>query len=118
MLTGETRGLISSYLHSPAASAELRAALYRVLARQDGVELVGEVTDPEGRVGVGLEFQAGWGGGPTKQRLIVDPASGEILADQTIVLQRVEWIDAAPGDVIGEIVYLEQGWVDSPEERP
>ena len=118
MFAGEMRGLISSLLHSPAASAELRAALYRVLARQEGVELVGHVRDPEGRLGVGLEFRAGSGGGPMKKLLVVDSKTGEILAEQTIVQERVEWVDAEPGDVVGKIVYLEHGWVDSREERP
>jgi hypothetical protein len=40
------------------------------------------------------------------------------LAEQTVIERRVEWIDAAPGDVIGEIVYLQHGWVASAEERP
>lgn len=118
--SGELRDRISSLLHSPASSGDLRAALYRVLARLPDVELLGEVRDPLGRSGVGFTSPGGYGdeANPTSRLLIVDPETGNVLAEQTVMEQRVGWIDAAPGDVIGEIVYVEQGWVDSPEERP
>lgn len=117
---GELRDRISSLLNSPASSGELRAALYRVLARLPDVELTGDVRDPLGRSGIGFKSPGGYGDEPvwTSRLLIVDPRSGDVLAEQTVLERRVEWIDAAPGDVIGEIVYVEQGWVDSPEERP
>lgn len=119
-IEGEMRDRISGLLHSPATSADLRAALYRVLARLPDVELVGDVRDPLGREGLGLKSPGGYGDAaePTSRLLIVEPTTGEILAEQTIIERRVEWIDADPGDVIGEIVYLEQGWTDSIEERP
>ena len=117
---GELRDRISSLLHSRASSGDLRAALYRILAGLPDVELVGDVRDPVGRTGVGLESPGGYGdeGNPTSRRLIVDPETGNVLAELTVLERRVEWIDAAPGDVIGEIVYLEHGWVGSSEERP
>ena len=117
---GELRSLISSLLHSPASSGDLRAALYRILAGLPDVELVGEVRDPLGRNGIGLKSPGGYGdeAEPTSRLLIVDPETGSILAEQTLIERRVEWIDAAPGEVVGEIVYLEHGWVDSADERP
>lgn len=117
---GELRDRISSLLNSPASSGVLRAALYRVLARLPDVELAGEVRDPLGRGGIGFKSPGGYGDEAvwTSRLLIVDPRSGDVLAEQTVLERRVDWIDAAPGKVIGEIVYVEQGWVDSPEERP
>jgi hypothetical protein len=119
-IAGELRSQISSLLHSPASSGELRAALYRVLARLPGVELVGDIVDPAGRNGIGLKSVGGYGdeADPTSRLLIVDPVTGDILAEQSIIERRVEWIDADPGEVYGEIVYFEHGWTDSIEERP
>lgn len=119
-IAGELRSQIGSLLHSPASSGELRAALYRVLARLPHVELVGEVVDPAGRKGIGLKTHGEYGeaAAPTSRLVIVDPATGDVLAEQSIIERRVEWIDAEPGDVYGEIVYLEQGWTNSVEERP
>lgn len=118
-LTGELLEQIRSLLHSPAASSELRAALYRVMGQLDGVELVGSVTDPMGRQGVAISGPAFYGDGDTARRqLIFDPKTSAVLADQTILRKPVDWIHATPPLVIEEIVYVDSGWVNSLEERP
>lgn len=53
---------ISGLLHSPFASGKLRAALYRVLTGIEGVELVGQRRDADGRVGTAISAPAGYGG--------------------------------------------------------
>jgi hypothetical protein len=45
-LAGEMLEEISSLPYLPPASPELRAALYRVMPRIEGVELLGERSDP------------------------------------------------------------------------
>ena len=110
-------GEISDLLNSPYASAELRATLYRVLARVDGVNLAGATHDPAGRAGVALNAPVGYSDA-TRQRLVIDPQTGRVLAAETVLTKRVDWVDAEPGTVIQSIVYLNEGWVDSLEERP
>jgi hypothetical protein len=123
---------ISDLLHSPYGSAELRAAAYRVLARLEGVELGGRRRDSAGRLGTAISAPAGYGGpdestpnpedstlNANERRLvIIDPESGNVLAEETVLTRRVDWIDGTPGEVTGAITILEQGWVDSLERRP
>jgi hypothetical protein len=93
-------------------AAPLRAAAYRVLARLDGVKLVGDVRDPLGRRGVALDAPVGYAHGAEQTRLIIDPRTGDVLATQTVLLRSADWIDAAPGAVIGQTVYVRSGWAD------
>ncbi len=118
-VAGEMLQKIGDLLYSPATSLELRAALYRVMARLEGVELVGPVTDPAGRRGIALSGPAFYDDGEKARRLlIIDPETSQVLAEQTVLRQRVEWIDADPPLVIAELVFLASGWVDSIDERP
>jgi hypothetical protein len=58
-----------------------RAALYRVLAGQDGVRPDGAVTDPFGRRGVAVSMA-----GPAGRiRLIIDPGTAALPAYQSFV---------------------------------
>jgi hypothetical protein len=110
-------GEISDLLNSPYASTELRAALYRALARVNGVNLAGATHDPAGRTGVALNAPVGYSDA-TRQRLVIDPQTGRVLAAETVLTKRVDWVDSEPGTVIQSIVYLNEGSVDSLEERP
>jgi hypothetical protein len=110
-------GAIRDLLNSPYASAELRAALYRVLARVDGVSLAGATDDPAGRAGVAVDAPVGYSDA-TRQRLVIDPQTGGVLAAETVLTKRVDWVDSGPGTVIESIVYLDEGWTDSLDERP
>jgi hypothetical protein len=123
---------VSGIVHSPYASAELRAAAYRVLARINGVELGGRRRDAAGRLGTAISAPAGYGGPNestadpadstlnTQERrlLMIDPKTGNVLAEETVLTKRVAWIDGDPGDVTGSITILEQGWVETLDQRP
>lgn len=123
---------VSVLLHSPYGSAELRAAAYRVMARIEGVELGGERRDAAGRLGTAISAPAGYGGPDEstpntedstlneneRRHVIIDPQTGNVLAEETVLTKRVDWIDGDPGEVTGSITILEQGWVDSLERRP
>jgi hypothetical protein len=70
--------MITDYLREWGVTPEQRAALYEAAARLPGVELLGERTDPEGRRGTGFAMD-----NPrehTRQTLIVDPDTAELLA--------------------------------------
>jgi hypothetical protein len=110
--------LVGDLLRETVAPPELRAALFRVAARIPGVELVGESTDPAGRKGVAVARTSDDAGFLERNELIFDPHTSELLAERQFLLERVDWIDAEPGTLIGYAVYLESGIVDSTSERP
>ncbi|MEU1411750.1 CU044_5270 family protein [Streptomyces sp. NPDC005731] len=67
----------------------VRAAAYRVMADLPGVRVIGRVTDPLGREGVGVEFPLTYPTplGTTRERLVVDPSTGAMLSDQTVLVK-------------------------------
>ncbi|MEU2424149.1 CU044_5270 family protein [Streptomyces sp. NPDC007851] len=75
----------------------VRAAAYRVMAALPGVRVVGHVTDPLGREGVGVEFPDTYRTalGTTKQRLVVDPSTGAMLCDQLLLVEPSARAEAA-----------------------
>ncbi|MFJ2397235.1 CU044_5270 family protein [Streptomyces sp. NPDC087843] len=67
----------------------VRAAAYRVMADLPGVKVLGRVSDPLGREGVGVVFP-GTDRTPlgiTQQRLVVDPATGAMLSEQQVLVE-------------------------------
>ncbi|MFF7211929.1 CU044_5270 family protein [Streptomyces sp. NPDC008238] len=66
----------------------VRAAAYRVMAELPGVKVTGGVADPLGREGVAVDFPVTYRGplGTTRQRLIVDPATGAMLSDELVLV--------------------------------
>lgn len=110
--------LVGDLLRETVAPPDLRAALFRVAAKIPGVALLGEVTDPAGRRGIGVARASDDAGFLERNELIFDPDTSELLAERQILLERVDWIDADPGTVIGYAVYLESGVVGSTSERP
>jgi hypothetical protein len=118
-LAGEMLEKISSLLYLPAASPELRAALYRVMTRIEGVELLGERSDSLGRRGIAFARAGGYGKDTTTRvLLIVDPQTSQVLAQETELVRRVDWVDADPPVVLSSITFLETGWVDGLGARP
>ena len=101
-----------------AAPPALRAALFKVAAKIPGVELVGEVTDPIGRKGTAVARTSDDAGFLERNELVFDPDTSALLAERQVLLERVDWLDAEPGTVIGYAVYLGSGIVESTSERP
>ncbi|MET7695599.1 CU044_5270 family protein [Streptomyces sp. NPDC005483] len=75
----------------------VRAAAYRVMAELPGVRVVRHVTDPLGREGVGVEFPNTYrtAAGTTRQRLVIDPATGAMLCDQDLLVEPSAGADKA-----------------------
>jgi hypothetical protein len=67
----------------------VRAAAYRVMAELPGVKVVGHVTDPLGREGVGVEYPKTYRtpAGTTRQRLVIDPSTGAMLCEQNLLVE-------------------------------
>lgn len=99
--------IVGDLLRETAAPPALRAALYRVAARIPGVELVGSVTDRAGRRGVAVAKTTSHFGGKQRMVLIFDPATSALLAEERVLLEQVDWLDARPPVAIGYTTYLE-----------
>jgi hypothetical protein len=106
--------IIGDLLRSAPVPPAVRAGLYRAAAYIKGVRYAGEVKDALGRRGLALELRTPSG----RDRLIFDPASSQILAEETVLSKRIDTMDARPGDVVGSRVVLEEAVVDSPRARP
>jgi hypothetical protein len=108
--------LVGDLLRETAAPPELRAALYRVASRIEGIELIGRVTDRAGRAGIAVGITSDYTGAREQKLLIFDPHTSALLAERTVLLERVPWLDADPPVVIGDTLYLASGVVGSPDE--
>ncbi|MCO6004387.1 CU044_5270 family protein [Actinoallomurus purpureus] len=89
-----------------------KAALYRVLAKQPGIRYLGTATDPMGRKGAVLAMGSGDDAQQAKSggeiRLIIDPKTGQLLAQES-------------GDRKAPMLimtYEAMGWVKSLGARP
>jgi hypothetical protein len=114
-------GTISYLLEHYPLPPELRAALYQVLTRLDGVKLIGGVTDLAGRHAVSVAIDVDR---PVHERdeLLLDPATGRLLGARSVLTREVPGWRVPAGTVIDERVLLEASVVDSrttrPESRP
>ena len=112
----ETFTIIGDMLRETYASPELRAALYQIASGLPGVELIGDVTDEEGRPGVAV----GYPSDGLRHDLIFDPNTSALLGERTVVTDPSRSEEAQHlrvGDVIGWAVYLSSGVVDSTTDR-
>lgn len=88
--------------------APVRAAAYRMLAGLSGVASVGRVTDALGRSGIAVGYtRRGDGGVDSQQRLIIDPATGQALAQESwtggtresyTAIVKADWSNDTPPD--------------------
>jgi hypothetical protein len=86
----------------------VRAALFDILAEQDGVELVGQVQDSRGRTGTAVEYTTGpseFTGARTTIRLVIDPKSGRLLESSSRTKdrpdERATFLEVGPVDRLG-----------------
>jgi hypothetical protein len=108
-LGGDAVQRAAMLLLSPEATPELRAALYGVLLRTRGAELIPRLADPEGRTGEGVRFvkpnppQGTDAPGGYDMTLLFDPETHALLGvrqagepDSWDVVLRVERVRTAP----------------------
>lgn len=84
----------------------VRVAAYRMLATLPGVRAAGAVTDPLGRPGAAVEMA---GVPRTNTRLIVEPSSGRLLAQETISTGLGQY---PPGTMMDWQALVEAVWTD------
>lgn len=90
------------------------AALFQVLAKIPSVQLVDAATDSQGRDGRAVSIEHD----DVRIELLFDPGTGDILEEREILLERVDWIDGRPGDVVSRHTLIERAVVDSTDTRP
>jgi hypothetical protein len=99
--------IVGDLLRETVAAPQVRAALYRVAASLGGVELIGSVTDRVGRSGTAVSLTGDRSGAGRERRvLIFDPETSVLLAEEDILLDKVDWLDGEPPLVIGYNTYL------------
>ena len=99
--------IVGDLLRETVGTPQLRASLYRVAAGLSGVELIGSVTDRAGRIGTAVAMTInGSSRGLERRTLIYDPGTAVLLAEEDVLLDKVDWVDADPPLVIGYTTYL------------
>jgi hypothetical protein len=99
--------IVGDLLRETVAAPTLRAALYRVAASLNGVELIGSMTDRAGRTGTAVSMTSDQSRvGLERRVLIFDPQTSSLLAEEDVLLNKVDWLDAEPPQVIGYNTYL------------
>lgn len=86
----------------------MRVAAYKLLATLPGVRAAGTVADPLGRRGVAVEMAGEQG---TRDRLVIVPASGRLLARETINTGKRDY---PAGATLQWVALVESGWTDNP----
>ncbi|WP_019633498.1 CU044_5270 family protein [Actinomadura atramentaria] len=95
---------------------KVRAAAYRMLSKLTTVRSLGEVTDPQGRRGVGIALPEPGDAkaGTVENRLIIDPETGDALATETVLLKPGGANDALPaGAVIASSAAITTEWTNT-----
>jgi hypothetical protein len=98
---------------------EARANLYELAARLDGIELLGQVTDRLGRVGIGFAFT----GSGVRQEIILDPETTLPLEIRVVdagdpasqAASKVSTPELVPGSWMA---FVSSGLVPSTRDRP
>ncbi|WP_141579387.1 CU044_5270 family protein [Actinomadura sp. WMMA1423] len=97
----------------------VRAAMYRLLADSPGIRTLGSVTDPLGRRGDGVARQVRADDAVVEERLIIDPASGRLLAQESVLVKPGRLSRGAePGTVFSYSALVSYGWTDKAPAYP
>jgi hypothetical protein len=102
------RGLVTEL----PVSGQVRAATYRMLADVPGIELLGKVVDQGGRSGFAVAYtrrgDAGWG----QIRLIIDPGTGTVLAEESWFLGSADSADRSSATLMSFTLVLRTGYTN------
>jgi hypothetical protein len=116
-LGATTLKLIAEDLRDPAASSELRRALFEAARRIPGIRYLGERDDPEGRRGVAVGVADPQAGTPTWDLLIFDPETGQALATETVDQGPFAAVDPEGPTFVRATVFLDAQAVEPPAQR-
>lgn len=108
---GKDADSLVDLLHGPTP-AQLRATVYRALAMTKGVTVEERVTDPAGRIGIGLSFV----NFDERIQLVLDPTSYKLLGQRATLVQDRQ--DLKAGSETRVRVVLETGIADKVGVHP
>ncbi len=103
---------VEDVLRDGGAPPELRAALFRVAAGIDGIELVGEVTDRVGRPGIAVALEYEGNGLVFREWMIFDPETASLLGTEKLLLTATPLYRAEPPLSVSWVAYLDDRVVD------
>jgi hypothetical protein len=108
-------------LQSAPLTPGTRSALFRIMADLDKVKLLGTLTDPAGRPGMGMMWGRLLKGQDSVSVFVFDPETTELMAEiayWTDSLPRVDDLPNLDPVVEGTATILDSGWTDRIGERP
>lgn len=106
--------LLVNVMRNSPMTATITSPLYEAVASFSGMALVGKGKDDQGREGSWLGADSDHG---TRLEVLLDPATGELLADREVALVDIPDY-AARGTVVHRYTYITQGLVPSRDVRP
>ncbi|MCO5309678.1 MAG: CU044_5270 family protein [Austwickia sp.] len=92
--------IAADVMRSGLVPADLRAAVFRVLRTVPGVTVTSEQATLDGRTGVGIGRSEDRNG--LRQELVIDPATGQVLGERTLVVRESEGLPVPVGTVFAE----------------
>jgi hypothetical protein len=99
--------IVGDLLRETVAAPKVRAALYRVAAGLGGIDLIGSITDRTGRTGTAVSMTGAQSSRGLERRILIfDPQSSVLLAEEDVLLNKLDSLDAQPPIVIGYDTYL------------
>ncbi len=104
-------------LSKPLVDPDLRAALYRLLAGIEGIQLLGERRDELGRVGTGIAVTS-QAPGPLERRVLIFDRTSAVLAEQVVLLEPVDWMEVEPPVMTDARLFFAPAVVPSIDSRP
>jgi hypothetical protein len=105
----ETFVIVGDLMRENPIPVDLEAALLRAAALIPGIKLIESERDVAGRVGVGVAVEyAGH-----RSVLIFDRDTYELLGENERLLERKDYVDGDPGELISGSAVIESGVVDS-----
>jgi hypothetical protein len=113
--------ITTNWLRYAQQRPSLQAALYEVLSGIDGLRYIGEVTDNVGRSGKAIAMRHDpdpTSGSQTETRLVIDPASGRLLAEQQLLITPPaadQGVQTQPAGTLSySTAYLDGRWTSKP----
>lgn len=94
------------------------SALLQIRAGQQGLTVAGDVTDRAGRAGIALSAVRPDSERTTQHILIVNPATGALLAQERVQLGGELPVPVELPATVSYTLWLDTGYVDSVDDRP
>ncbi|MCP2339264.1 hypothetical protein [Actinomadura rupiterrae] len=112
-------GAITRLHQDEVISSRSAAAMWHMLASQPTIRSLGRVRDRAGRTGQAVTADADFGGKWSQRRvLIIDPATGRLLASEDFYLKKPRLLMVHQNAVSEYHIYLDRRWVTDVESAP